>query len=287
MDFENKHEERRDWREERRKWREERHRWREDRGKYHRDGWMARYHSGSGNIWTGIFLLFIGAVAMLKVMLFPIPEWVFTWPMILIALGLFLGIRHSFRGAAWFILMVIGGAFLISSKEFTKYYPGIELGQYLWPAALILLGLFFIVRPRRHRYWKEYIDNKVEDAMNADVNRSTSSEDYIDSTSIFGGIKKNIISKNFKGGDITNIMGGSEIDLTQADIDGTVTIDLTQIFGGTKLIVPSNWQVKTQMAAIFGGVEDKRSIKNAPLDPNKILILDGTSIFGGIEIRSY
>ncbi|HMG67070.1 MAG TPA: LiaF domain-containing protein, partial [Chitinophagaceae bacterium] len=114
-----------------------------------------------------------------------------------------------------------------------------------------------------------------------------SSEDYIDSTSIFGGIKKNVISKNFKGGDITNIMGGSEIDLTQADINGTVTIDLTQIFGGTKLIVPSNWQVKTQMAAIFGGVEDKRSLQNVTIDPNKKLVLDGTSIFGGIEIRSY
>jgi predicted membrane protein len=113
------------------------------------------------------------------------------------------------------------------------------------------------------------------------------SEDFIDSTSIFGGIKKNIISKNFKGGDITNIMGGSEIDLTQADIHGTVRIDLTQVFGGTKLIVPSNWQVKAQMAAIFGGVEDKRSIQNTALDPNKILLLDGTSIFGGIEIRSY
>jgi hypothetical protein len=51
--------------------------------------------------------------------------------------------------------------------------------------------------------------------------------------------------------------------------------------------VPSNWLVKPQIAAVFGGVEDKRSVQNAVFDPNKVLILDGTSIFGGIEIRSY
>src|SRR6266496_1478273 len=289
MDFENKKEERQGWREQRRRWREERHKMREQRGKYYQERWMTRYHSGGGTIWTGIFLLIIGGVALLKAMLFPLPAWVFTWQMLLIALGFFLGIRHGFRGAAWFILMVIGGVFLVN-----EFFPDLMLRQYLWPAALIILGLFFIVRPRRHRFWKEYAgdraDDKIESAMNSEnkgPGGPTSGEDYIDTTSIFGGVKKNIISKNFKGGDITNIMGGSEIDLTQADINGTVTIDLTQIFGGTKLIVPSNWQVKAQMAAIFGGVEDKRSVQNSALDPNKLLILDGTSIFGGIEIRSY
>jgi predicted membrane protein len=284
MDFENKQEERRDWREERRRWKEERRKWHDEKRKKDTRGMAGIYTSGrpgGGHIWTGVFLLIIGGAALLKSMLFPIPAWLFTWQMLLIALGFFMGIRHNFRGAAWFILMLIGGVFLVN-----EFFPELMLRQYLWPAALILLGLFFIFKPRRHhRYVRGYINDKIETAMNKD--ESISSEDLIETTSIFGGVKKNIISKNFKGGDITNIMGGSEIDLTQADINGTATIDLTQIFGGTKLIVPSNWQVKTQIAAIFGGVEDKRSVQNTALDPNKILVLDGTSIFGGIEIRSY
>ena len=290
MELENRNEERRDWREERRKWREDWRKKREERMAYHRERWMTRPHSSGGTVWTGIFLLVIGGAALLKAMLFPIPEWVFTWQMLLIALGFFIGVRHGFRGAAWFILMLIGGVFLLN-----EFFPELMLKQYLWPAALIVLGLFFILRPRRHhRYWKEQTENKVDEKIESALNpenkepkATTSGEDYIDTTSIFGGVKKNIISKDFKGGDITNIMGGSEIDLTQADINGTVTIDLTQVFGGTKLIVPSNWQVKAQMAAIFGGVEDKRSVHNVPLDPNKLLIIDGTSIFGGIEIKSY
>jgi predicted membrane protein len=290
MEFENKNGERQDWRNERKRWKEDWQRKREERRSYYRERWMTHNQSGRGNMWTGVFLLIIGAVALLKAMLFPLPAWVFTWQMLLIALGFFLGIRHGFRGGAWFILMLVGGVFLIN-----EFFPEIMLRQYLWPAALIVLGLFFIFKPRRHhRYLKENADEKVDDkiepALNVEnkrISEPTSGEDYIDTTSIFGGVKKNIISKNFKGGDITNIMGGSEIDLTQADINGTVTIDLTQVFGGTKLIVPSNWQVKAQMAAIFGGVEDKRSVQNTTLDPNKLLIIDGTSIFGGIEIRSY
>ena len=292
MDFENKQDERRDWREERRRWREERHKRREERAQYYRERWLVRYQqSGGGNVWTGLFLLAIGGIALAKT-LGAIPqefEWLWSWQMLLIGIGFFLGVRHGFRGGAWLILMVVGGVFIMRD-----FYGTIVSWQYLWPIALILLGLFIILRPRRHhRYIKEYGDHKVDDAMknsqqaSASSEAFTASEDFIDTTSIFGGVKKNVISKNFKGGDITNIMGGSEIDLTQADINGTVTIDLTQVFGGTKLIVPSNWQVKAQMAAIFGGVEDKRSAQHSVLDPNKTLILDGTSIFGGIEIKSY
>ena len=302
MDFDNKHDERRRWREERRKWRQERHRtWENMSGK-----WSDRHQSRNSGLWTGILLILIGTDYFLVNSHPPIlPRWMWSWEVLLIAMGLFIGIRHNFRSPAWFILMVIGGVFLLKSDEFAGYFPGINLTS-VWPIALIILGLFFILRPRqRHRQWQDYVNNKVESKIDetltaqgepSDVKADTAysqpaqsilSEDYIDSTSIFGGVKKNIISKNFKGGDITNIMGGSEIDLTQADINGIVTIDLTQVFGGTKLIVPSNWQVKAQMAAIFGGVEDKRSIQNTALDPNKILILDGTSIFGGIEIRSY
>jgi len=303
MAFDNEHEERRYWREERRKWKEERRRRWEERKNYMPEKWNDRYQSRSSGLWTGIFLLLIGTDYFLvenKVF----PEWMWSWAVLLIAVGFFIGIRHNFRSPAWFIMMVVGGVVLIKSDDFAKYFPGLNVNN-IWPVALIILGLFLILRPRRHRPWQdrlnEQIQSKVDDALStggepSDVKgqpahngpaQGNLSEDFIDSTAIFGGVKRNIISKNFKGGDITNIMGGSEIDLTQADINGTVTIDLTQVFGGTKLIVPSNWQIKAQMAAIFGGVEDKRSIQNAALDPNKILVLDGTSIFGGIEIRSY
>ena len=96
-----------------------------------------------------------------------------------------------------------------------------------------------------------------------------------------------MLTKNFKGGEITSFMGGSEIDLTQSDFTGRIVIDVTNIFGGTKMIVPPTWDVQNDITAIFGGVDDKRQISGVTLDPNKVLVLDGTCMFGGIEIRSF
>jgi hypothetical protein len=112
-------------------------------------------------------------------------------------------------------------------------------------------------------------------------------DDYLDTVSIFGGVNKTVLSKNFKGGDIVNIFGGAELDFTQADIDGRVYLDITQIFGGTKIIVPSNWQVVSDLAAVFASVDDKRIRSTASNVNGKILVLKGVSIFAGVDIRSY
>ena len=82
------------------------------------------------------------------------------------------------------------------------------------------------------------------------------------------------------------MFGGSELDFTNADINGVAVCDFMVAFGWMELIVPSNWDVKTEMTAILGGIEDKRS-NTSNTDPNKRLILKGTCMFGGVEIKSY
>ncbi|MNT98375.1 hypothetical protein D3C72_2409480 [compost metagenome] len=60
------------------------------------------------------------------------------------------------------------------------------------------------------------------------------------------------------------------------------------MFGGVKIIVPPSWEVKSDVVAIFGGLDDKRSI--GPMnntEPRKILKIEGVTIFGGVEIRNY
>ncbi|HEX6891115.1 MAG TPA: hypothetical protein VF141_10480, partial [Chryseolinea sp.] len=82
--------------------------------------------------------------------------------------------------------------------------------------------------------------------------------------------------------------GGVEINLTQADITGRVPIEIVQIFGGTKLIVPSHWKIDTEeVVSVFGGLNDKRQVQNTVMDPSKVLVLKGTTFFGGIDIKSF
>ena len=181
--------------------------------------------------------------------------------------------------------MLIGGAFLM-----TEINPDIAIRRYIWPMAMIIIGIFFILRPRRRDWnWREHLDPNTKEALSGQAwrDKKYSSEDFVDSTSIFGGANKIILSKDFKGGDIVNIFGGTELNLSQADIQEKAVLEMTTIFGGTKLIIPSNWSVKSEATIIFGGIEDKRSMSVTPANMTKVLVLKGTVIFGGIEIKSF
>jgi hypothetical protein len=304
-----------------------------------------------GRIWAGLFLVGVGAVLVLDQMGFPLPDWLFSWHAFLIALGLFVGFRHGFRGGAWLILILVGLAF-----EFQDYYPKAELHRFIFPGIVILVGIMFILNPHHGRYhwggndyrwkdkawknqwkhqwkqeWRQHrygwrsggpFDQGTTTTNPADpaatgatgttnptdptgATASTggpgaggpgnkgsrytgpgTSEDYVDTTTFFGGIHKKIVSKNFKGGDVVTIMGGTELDLTQADFTGMVKLDVVQIFGATKIIVPSNWEIRSEVTAIFAGFEDKRQ-QPSTHNPDKVLLIDGTSLMGGIELRNY
>ncbi len=230
-----------------------------------------RTESRSGRMLAGLIVVVVGSLLLARQAGMDVPWWLFSWKMLLIAVGLFVGAKHSFRGFGWLIPILIGCAFLIED-----FMPELSFREYLWPIVIIVVGLFMIIRPRRQRRRFRW-----------DRTAARSSDDVVDSVSIFGGTKKIIISKDFKGGDITTFFGATDLDLMQADIKGTVTIDVTQVFGGTKLIIPSHWNIKSDVVCIFGSIEDKRSQMKEVSDPSKILKLDGTCIFGGIEIKNY
>jgi hypothetical protein len=250
---------------------------------------------GHGRIWTGLFLFIVGGLLLLKTINFIFfPAWFFTWPVLLIGIGMLSGIKHGFRGGFWMILILIGSLSLANHID-----PSLNMDRYIWPIVIMGAGLIFILRPKKNS-WRRYKDRyhgrysfqkdnepKTGPEQFDEETGTTDSRDFLDITAVFSGVKKNVLSKSFKGGDIVSFMGGSEIDLSQADINGRVTIDATNIFGGTKLIVPPTWDVQNDITAIFGGVDDKRQVSGVNLDPNKVLVLDGTCMFGGIEIRSF
>jgi predicted membrane protein len=271
----------------------------------------------NGRVFGGMFLLAIGAIFFLKEAdFFFFPHWLFSWPMILIAVGVYTGLKHNFRGAGWLIPIVIGSIFLLD-----RFDIGLDLHRFIFPAIIICIGLTMILRPknrgitgggwdnwgggryRRNRNYgrQEYTGNTGYSAntQTASTGTNTSAqegvkpdfvhygEDIIDITSILGSTQRIVVSKNFKGGDVTCFMGGAEINLAQADITGTVVMDITTVMGGVKLIVPPNWEIKSLVTPFLGGVEDKRQVQGKIIDFNKVLVLKGTAFMGGIELRSY
>ncbi|MDP4285336.1 MAG: LiaF-related protein [Bacteroidota bacterium] len=245
----------------------------------------------NSRIWSGFILIIAGILLLAYKMGAPIPGWIFTWPVLLILIGLITGIKSRFQNPGSYILILIGTIFLVDQS-----IPGINFHNYIVPLILIGLGLIFIIKPRgnacerrRRHHWRAHYpyNNPSNDDRPEDASTTTDHGEYIDVHAMFGGINKNIQSKNFKGGEIVSFMGGSEINFLQADIQHPIVLEVNNVFGSTKLIIPANWDVKNEISAIFGGIEDKRNFQNSTPDPGKVILLKGACVFGGIEVTNY
>jgi predicted membrane protein len=240
-----------------------------------------------GNVLAGILLLIVGGALMLRQLKYDLPYWLFTWPMIVITAGIFIGAVNRFRDFGWLIICGVGFFFLADD-----IWPGFDVGDFIWPAIIIIIGLVLLFKPTFGlRSWQKKMTTDdytpaAEPFIDLKAGIKGSKEDVLDVAAVFGSVKKNLYSKTFKGGEMVSVFGGVEVDLSQSDFEHTIKIESVQIFGGATLIVPPTWQVRSEAVAIFGGIEDKRR-RIETTTPEKILVLDGFVMFGGIEIKSY
>lgn len=234
--------------------------------------------SASGNTVAGVILLLVGTALFLRQMGVYLPYWLFSWEMIPIVIGLFIGAREGFRPGGWLIPIFIGAAFLIDD-----IVPDVNVRKFIWPSIFIIIGLVMILRPWRAR--RRFVDSLGADAGSDSV--SSTGENVLDVVSIFSSTKKTVLSKEFKGGEIVCVFGGNEINLSQADFASTATLEIAQVFGGTKITIPANWRVQSDVTSIFAGLDDKRPSVVSQQEPVKTLRIIGSNVFGGIEIVSY
>ncbi len=243
----------------------------------------------NGRIIGGLIIIGVGAVLLLRNTGVYFPRWLFSWPMILILVGIYSGFKHNFRNPSWMILIGIGSFFLVQ-----RFIPGLSREPLFWPLVIIAGGVLFMLRPRKNPFvWTNDKDQNSLGGSNTTYLGTQSgvvpdASDTINVRSVFSGVKRSMLSKNFQGGTISSIFGGSEIDFTQSDINGQVVIRFEVLFGGAKIIIPSHWAVQNEIDGVFHGVDDNRRFNpDAALNPGKVLILKGSVTFGGVEIRSY
>ncbi|MBC7615696.1 MAG: hypothetical protein H7202_06485 [Pedobacter sp.] len=247
-----------------------------------------------GKVWAGLFIVAIGGLLLLDNVGLDMPNWLFKWHTFLIAIGLFVGAKHNFRNSGWFIITLIGIIFTLNNA-----IPNLNATHVLLPIGLVALGLYLIFKPKdsySHKAkWRKFAQEdpltpftEADDTTTSSTaQKKASNNDYLDSVNVFGGSHQIIYSKNFKGGEITAVFGGCDLNLTQADFEGEIIIDVTAIFGGAKIIIPPGWEVKSEVTAIFGGLDDKRSIQPVTDGKHKLVIIRGIVLFGGVDIRNY
>lgn len=256
---------------------------------------MEKFTSNSSSrLCSGLIILGVGLVFFLKNFGIDIPHWVLSWHTLLIVIGLLVGYKKNFDGAGWLIMVLIGGFFTL--EDIAEF----DMSKYYFAIAFIILGLYMIFKPKRKdlnkEQWKKRWHKKHADFGNFNEPVSTDEpieysdidkDDVLESVNVFGGSHQNVYSKNFKGGEVVAVFGGSDINLTQADFEGTIVLDVVAVFGGLKIVIPPSWVVKSEVTAIFGGMDDKRAVGQVIDGPNKIIIIRGLALFGGVDIRNF
>lgn len=204
---------------------------------------------------------------------------VFSFPTLLMAFGF----MNMFDRKSVFFGIII---FIIGVVAFIPKVTGIyyDFSMVFWPLVLIGFGLLILLKKLfpfhkkddccfNHKY--KYKENK--------------GPGIIDDVNIFSGNDHRFTDSEFRGGSITNIFGGGEIDFSRSELaEGKNYLDITCIFGGTTIIVPANWKISIQVNAILGAFEDKRyyiDVNNQDSSANE-LIITGTVVFGGGELKS-
>jgi predicted membrane protein len=258
-------------------YRDDRHRIRDE---YRRQRHEYRHlHSNRGIV--GVILVLAGLFLVLRnTGFFPgfIDEVIFSWPMLLLVIGLVITIGSSGSKTSGIVVMAVGAFFMIP----ILFRETFHMYNMFWPSIFIIIGVIFIFS-KRHGW------NVGPVTMGSGHDYQGSGDDYIDYVNVFSGGKRQIVSENFKGGKITAIFGGNEIDLTRAKLaPGVNILEIACVFGGTTIFVPDDWNVKIEVTPILGGFVDSRKlIPGITLDSTKQLIIRGAVIFGGGEVKSY
>jgi predicted membrane protein len=230
---------------------------------------------GNDSFTAGAILLIIGIALLFKAMGLSFAGWLFSWPSILMLIGIVSLVNSKFKSGFGFFMLALGGYFMLKSFGFFPVF----LKPYLAPIILIALGIYFLVSRNMGGFMsREFVATSINSELN---------QDSVQIKSAFSDIRHRVYSQNFEGGNVKIDFGGGELDLMNCDLAEYAVLNVKVTFGGLKLIVPAHWTVISEVGNSFASIEDKRGYGKVPQDPSKKLILRGDVSFGGLELRSY
>ena len=221
----------------------------------------------SGQALAGLLLLTIGSLLFAQNLdLLNVRQYWRYWPAIPLAVGVLKFLTGGSRGDRVFgvVLSIFGGSQL--AKALGYWSPG--------PAdviALVLIGVggYFIVRG---------LFGRPEMDVRAD------SSDWISAIAVMAGFERSNNSPNFRGGDLTAVMGGCEVDLRHASLRAPASIDVFVMWGGIELRVPEDWTVELRGTPILAGFVDKT--RQPAVATEKRLVIRGVALMGGVEVKN-
>ncbi|HTX88620.1 MAG TPA: DUF5668 domain-containing protein [Bacteroidales bacterium] len=204
-------------------------------------------------------------------------EWkhiIFSWQMLLIVIGI-ISLSTSDNIFPGVILLLVGGLFLIPRIANLPF----NTVHLFWPALLIAIGVLILVRRWPFRHHQEILPGPGD---------ATMQDGYIRHESVFSSSKQRLVNQEFRGGRISCVFGGVDLDLTQATLaSGIHELKIDVVFGGVNMIVPGDWNVQVRNSSVLGGFMDRRNIIKSNTDASRVLVIKASCVFGGGELKSF
>jgi predicted membrane protein len=195
-------------------------------------------------------------------------------PTVLIGAGILKAMQtRSQSGVVVGGLLIVAGC-LILLKEMGLIHIGWNT---LWPLLMICAGIAVV--------FKSNINRAATVQAPASPLDKTDAESQVNYTAIMGGFKQRITTQDFRGGEITAIMGGCDLDLRQSSTVGDAVLNVFVLCGGITIKVPVDWTVVFDGMPLMGGFEEK-TVPPAGPGSGKRLIVRGYIIMGGMEVRN-
>jgi hypothetical protein len=176
------------------------------------------------------------------------------WPAVIVLVGIY-KLWEPGRQLAGAIITMVGASLLAQNAGWLR------LSVFdLWPPLLIIGGIAIIAR-----------------AYGFEV-ASTDSRNIL---AVF--TTRKIAPREFAGARIVAVMGGCELDLTDAAMpQSPAVVEAFTMWGGIEIYVPDTWEIIGEVVPVMGGFE----VKVAPSGtPQRQLIVRGTAIMAGIEVK--
>jgi predicted membrane protein len=222
-----------------------------------------------GRIFWGLLLIALGVVFLLDRMgRLDFGDLVGRyWPVIFILIGISILLSNNFKNIGSGVFFILFGTFflLLRLRIFDQ-----AVWRYLWPVAIIAVGLWILFRPAFHPDKK-----KIPELTGDDLSINQ----------VFSGTARKVESQSFRGGKADVVFGSAEIDLRSAKLaGGQATLLLSAVFGSIEVIVPREWQVVLEGTPVLGSIESRKA---ATPDTQKTgtLYIKGSAVLGSIEVK--
>jgi hypothetical protein len=183
-------------------------------------------------------------------------------PIALFLVGVALLARRRHDQVLWgLVLMFVGAWGFATQQQWIKVHFWAVIG----PLLLVLAGGSVV--------WRAFNRPAPEGAGDA----------YMRTFALFSGAELRP-TVPFEGADLTAVMGGVKVDLTNSVMaQDTAVIDVFALMGGAEILVPRDWDVTVRVISLMGGISDKRRPATSPA--TKHLIIQGMAVMGGVEIK--